>query len=130
MKGELYVICVDDEKIVLDSLSSQLTRNFGNNFNYEFAESAEEALEIINELKENDSNEIFVLISDWLMPGMKGDELLEEVMRRVSGVKAILLTGHVDQILLNEIEKRNNGQIQTIHKPWNEEKLISLITSS
>ena len=130
MEGELYVICVDDEKMVLDSLCSQLNRNLGNNFNYEFAESAEEALEIINELSENDSNVIYVLISDWLMPGMKGDELLEEVMRRVSGVKAILLTGHVDQVLLNEIEKRNNGQIQTIHKPWNEEKLISLITSS
>ena len=42
------ILCVDDEKIVLDSLKSQLKKEFGD-FDLEIAESGEEALEIIEE---------------------------------------------------------------------------------
>jgi DNA-binding NtrC family response regulator len=126
MKKILNIICVDDEKIVLDSLNSQLSRNFGNTFNYEFAESAQEALEIIDEIKNDGDEVIYVVISDWLMPGMKGDELLEEVRNKVENVKTILLTGHMDNNVVNEIEKSGKG-IRCIYKPWNEKELISLI---
>lgn len=126
MKKILNIVCVDDEKIVLDSLNSQLTRNFGNNYNYEFAESANEALEIIEDLRKADDEMIYVVISDWLMPGMKGDELLEEVRRKVENVKTILLTGHIETKVINDIEKNNSG-IKVIHKPWNEKDLVSLI---
>ncbi len=126
MKKILNIVCVDDEKIVLDSLNSQLTRNFGNNYNYEFAESAEEALEIIDELRSDDEDIIYVVISDWLMPGMKGDELLEEVRKRVANVKTILLTGHVDSNVIRAIEHSGKG-IECIYKPWNEEQLVNLI---
>lgn len=126
MKKVLNIVCVDDEKIVLDSLNSQLTRNFGNNFNYEFAESAEEALDIIEELRSEDDEMIYVVISDWLMPGMKGDELLEEVRKKVDNVKTILLTGHIDNAIVRDIEKADKG-IKCIYKPWNEKDLIALI---
>ena len=126
MKKILNIVCVDDEKIVLDSLNSQLSRNFGNNFNYEFAESAEEALEIIEELRKEDDEMIYVVISDWLMPGMKGDELLEQVRQKVDNVKTILLTGHIDNKTIRDIEQSGRG-IQVIHKPWNEKDLVELI---
>ena len=126
MKKILNIVCVDDETIVLDSLNSQLTRNFGKNFNYEFAESAKEALEIIEELHKADDEMIYVVISDWLMPGMKGDELLEEVRKKVDNVKTILLTGHIDSKVIHDIEKSNKG-IKIIHKPWNEKDLVDLI---
>ena len=128
MKKILNIVCVDDEKIVLDSLNSQLTRNFGNSYNYEFAESAEEALEIINQLRNDDEEVIYVVISDWLMPGMKGDELLEQVRAKVKNVKTILLTGHVDNTVIKAIEQKKNGGIRCIYKPWNEKELIYLIT--
>jgi len=127
MSKILHIICVDDEKIVLDSLHSQLIRNLGNNFNYEFAESAEEALELIEEIKTENNEAIYVVISDWLMPGMKGDELLEEVRKKVNNVKTILLTGHVDTKLIKEIEQRKNSNIRVIYKPWNEKQLMELI---
>ncbi len=126
MKKILNIVCVDDEKIVLDSLNSQLIRNFGNNFNYEFAESAEEALEIIDDLRDDEYEVIYVVISDWLMPGMKGDELLEEVRKKVKNVKTILLTGHIDSSVIQDIEKSDKG-IKCIYKPWNEQELMSLI---
>lgn len=126
MKKILNIVCVDDEKMVLDSLNSQLSRNFGNSFNYEFAESGEEALEIIEALRKEDDEMIYVVISDWLMPGMKGDELLEEVRSKVENVKTILLTGHIDNKIIREIEQTGKG-IQVIIKPWNEKELVALI---
>ena len=127
MKKILNIVCVDDEKIVLDSLNSQLTRNFGSNYNYEFAESAEEALQIIEELRKEDEDVVYVVISDWLMPGMKGDELLEEVRKKIDDVKTILLTGHIDSKVVQDIERSGKG-IKCIYKPWNEKELIALIT--
>ena len=126
MKKVLNIVCVDDEKIVLNSLNSQLSRNFGNDYNYEFAESAEEALEIIDELRDGNEEVIYVVISDWLMPGMKGDELLTEVRKKVKNVKTILLTGHVDSKIVQSIERTGND-IRCIYKPWNEAELIDLI---
>ena len=42
------IICVDDEKVVLDSLRSQIKRFFRNEYIYEFAESAEEAMDVLD----------------------------------------------------------------------------------
>lgn len=127
MKKILNIICVDDEKIVLDSLNSQLTRNFGSDYHYEFAESAEEALAVIDEIRNESDEVIYVVISDWLMPGMKGDELLQQVRSRVQNVKTILLTGHVDTAVIRAIEARKDSDIRCIFKPWNEKDLIDLI---
>ncbi|MFN8280762.1 MAG: response regulator [Saprospiraceae bacterium] len=128
MKKILNIVCVDDEKIVLDSLNSQLSRNFGNNFNYEFAESAEEALEIIDQLRSEDPELIYVVISDWLMPGMKGDELLVEIRNKLNNVKTILLTGHADSKIIAEIIN-SKKDIKVIFKPWMESDLIDLINN-
>lgn len=126
MKKILNIVCVDDEKIVLDSLNSQLSRNFGNNYNYEFAESAEEALDIIDQLRREDPELIYVVISDWLMPGMKGDELLVEIRNKLNNVKTILLTGHADSKIIAEIIN-SKKDIKVIFKPWMESDLIDLI---
>ena len=128
MKKILNIVCVDDEKIVLDSLNSQLSRNFGSNFNYEFAESAEEALEFIDQLRSEDPELIYVVISDWLMPGMKGDELLVEIRNKLNNVKTILLTGHADSKIIAEIIN-SKKDIKVIFKPWMESDLIDLINN-
>ena len=69
------IVCVDDEKFILDSLKTQLKSAFGDLYSYEIAESAGDALELIEELSD-EGHSIVVIVSDWLMPGMKGDELL------------------------------------------------------
>ena len=69
------LLCVDDEIIVLTALKDQLRRAFGNDFVIDVAESAEEALELLDELAEQ-GHKLLVIVSDWLMPGMKGDEFL------------------------------------------------------
>lgn len=67
------ILCVDDEKIILDSLKEQIENRMGAGYIYETAENAEEGLEVIEELIEEGA-EVLIIVSDWLMPGIKGDE--------------------------------------------------------
>ena len=52
-KGVL--LCVDDEIIVLTALKDQLRRAFGSDFLIDVAESAEEALELLEEVPNLDA---------------------------------------------------------------------------
>ena len=47
------ILCVDDEKSILDSLKKQLKLHFENEYNIEAAESGEEALELVTEFLED-----------------------------------------------------------------------------
>lgn len=67
------ILCVDDEPIILIALKQELKKQFGNEFQYETAVNATEALEVVDDLAENGINVILIL-SDWRMPGIKGDE--------------------------------------------------------
>ena len=97
-------------------------------FIYEFAQSGEEALEVIDDIVEEHDEVIYMVISDWLMPGMKGDELLKLVRSKVDDVKPILLTGHVDNKVVKKIEAEEE-RIVTIYKPWDEKHLMEVIKS-
>lgn len=110
------ILCVDDETIVLKSLATQLGRKFGEDFNIEFAESGEEALDIIYEFQEDE--EIFpLIISDQLMPGIKGNELLKKVHQLSAKTLKILLTGQADATAVGDIV--NNAELyRYIAKPW------------
>lgn len=115
------IICVDDERIVLISLRDQLTRYLGSNFNIELAESAEEALEIFEELQAEDF-EIPLLITDQIMPGMKGDELLIEIHSQYPKTLKILLTGQASgEAVGNAVNLAN--LYRYIAKPWDEADL-------
>lgn len=121
------IICVDDEFTVLESLEIELQKAFKNEYIYEFAESAGEALEVIEELVE-DSVKIVVIVSDWLMPGMKGDELLILIHNKFPEVNTILLTGQAEQ---EAVERAiTEAKIHAyLSKPWNNKELIETIRS-
>ncbi len=119
------ILCVDDEKIVLDSLCTQFQKAFGSEFIYEAAESVEEAWEVIEELIE-DGCKLIVVISDWLMPNVKGDEFLKEVHQKWPETIKIILTGYADNASLLEAKKSANLYC-VIQKPWDGYELIAQI---
>jgi CheY-like chemotaxis protein len=121
------ILCVDDEKIVLNSLKSQIKKHFGNRYRYEFAESAAEAWEVIEELHDS-GIEILVIVSDWLMPKTKGDELLGEIHKRFPNIVTVLLTGHADQHSIDRCREQANLH-RCLIKPWTESELIETIES-
>ena len=122
-KGVL--LCVDDEIIVLTALKDQLRRAFGNDFHIDVAESAEEALELLDELSEQ-GHRLLVIVSDWLMPGMKGDEFLVEAHKRFPTVVKIMLSGQAEQAAVDRA-KRDAGLHEFLAKPWNAAELIETI---
>ena len=110
------ILCVDDEPIILNSLQEQLLRIFGNNYNIESAESGEEALEVIEELQ-TEGIEVALVISDQIMPGIKGDELLSIIHVHNPQIVKIMLTGQADiQALANAVNAAN--LYRYITKPW------------
>ncbi|MCP4458943.1 MAG: response regulator [Cytophagales bacterium] len=119
------ILCVDDEKIILSSLKLQLKKNFGSEFNYEFAENALEAMDLLDELI-YDGTRVILIVSDWLMPSMKGDEFLVNVHKKYPKIVKIMLTGQADKIAVSNAE--TNANLYTcIRKPWLEEVLIDTI---
>ncbi|BBM89241.1 hypothetical protein COTS27_00936 [Spirochaetota bacterium] len=121
-KIKKYILCVDDEKIVLNSVVKQLKRAVNSEYVCEYAESGEEALEIIDEIDEN-NDELVMIISDQIMPSMKGDELLVAVHDRSPQVIKILLTGQA--ALESAVNAVNNADLfRYLTKPWDEEDFV------
>lgn len=63
MMATKAIFCVDDEETILESLREQLKRSFGQRYIYEAANSAEEAMEVIDELL-GDSMQVLIIVSD------------------------------------------------------------------
>ena len=122
-KGVL--MCVDDEAIVLTALKDQLRRAYGSDYVVEVAESAEEALELLDELSEQ-GHTVLVIVSDWLMPGMKGDEFLVQAHRRFPTVVKIMLSGQAEQSAVDRV-RREAGLHEFLSKPWNAAELVESI---
>ena len=121
------IMCIDDEVTILTSLKAQLKKNFGSKYIYEFAENANEAYELIEELVE-DGVKVLIIVSDWLMPGIKGDEFLIQVHERFPKIVKVMLTGQADQKAIENAQKHAN-LYKCLLKPWSEEELISVIES-
>ena len=120
-------LCVDDERMVLDSLRTQLAAAFGDAYIYEGAEDAEEALDVISELYD-EKNTLILIICDWLMPGIKGDELLIRIHQNYPQVIKIMLTGQADQVAIERAKKQANLH-SCLSKPWLESDLLETIKS-
>ena len=122
------ILCVDDERVILHSLKTQLRAAFGDAYSYEVAENPDEALEVINELAE-EGVKITLIVSDWLMPGMKGDEFLIRVHQQFPDIIKVMLTGQADESAINRAKAEANLHI-CLFKPWSEAELVETIKSS
>lgn len=122
------IICIDDEKVILTSLKSQLKKYFGNQFFYETAENAQEGFELVEEHIKF-GNKILIIISDWLMPEMKGDEFFMEINKSYPRIIKIMLTGQADNAAI-ERAYNDAGIYGCISKPWDENDLKNIIQSA
>lgn len=121
MTSKEHIICVDDEEGILTALRQQLGARFGDECQIEVAQSGQDALELVEELK-RDGEPLAVMIVDQIMPGMKGVELLEEVHKRSPGTTKVLLTGQAGlDAVVTAINRA--GLNRYIPKPWDEPDL-------
>ena len=123
----IAILAVDDERIILDSIRMQLEKNFNTKYILEFAESADEALEVVESLTQS-GIDILLVISDYLMEGMKGDEFATILKNKFPDVNIVMLTGQITtEASTNLIDK--NIILKLISKPWQENDLIHVVNS-
>ena len=122
MEKKKVIFCVDDEKIVLNSLKTELKNAFGNKYIIETAESGVEALEAIDNLFSL-NYKLQVVIADYAMPLMRGDEFLTKLHEKSPDTLNILLTGQATiEGVTNSIN--NAGLYRYIAKPWHTDDLV------
>ena len=116
------ILCVDDEKTILDSLEAQLQSEFGSEFTIEIAESGEEGLDILEQAR-TDQVEVPVILADYLMPGMKGDQFFIHAHDKIPETRNIMLTGQAG--LEAVISAINHAALyRYIGKPWEKSDLL------
>ena len=107
------ILLVDDEPNVLSALRRVFRQE---NYDVVTCQQPREALEL---LKREPFN---VIISDFMMPGMDGGELLRQARQIEPDLIRIMLTGHAD---VNAVvgAVKTGAVYKFILKPWNDEDL-------
>ncbi|MES0491623.1 MAG: diguanylate cyclase [Leptospirales bacterium] len=120
------ILCVDDDPTVLHSLVSQLQEELFDAYIIEAASSAPEAIEIIEEIQKSGNTKLVLIVSDWLMPDMKGDEFLIQIYEKYPSIRSIMLTGHASEAAVSEAEEKAHLTC-CLSKPWDKNELVVAI---
>lgn len=121
---KINIICVDDQAEVLDSVLRDL-RPLAKFFRIEECESAAAAQTLLNEIADA-GDQLGLVISDHVMPGKNGVELLGEISKdeRFIGTRKILLTGQATHA--DTIRAVNEAHIDSyFEKPWKPNELLA-----
>ncbi|PKD44610.1 response regulator [Rhodohalobacter barkolensis] len=125
MKPEIYILVVEDEPEVLDSIVRDITE-FEDYFTVEMADTAEEAESLIDEITGRDGK-IGLILCDHVLPGKNGVELLVEMQKneKTISTRKVLITG---QAGLDETVKAvNEADLKHyIAKPWEKKDLVDI----
>jgi HD-like signal output (HDOD) protein len=117
---ELSILFVDDNQDILDSFKRMLY-GMRKKWKMLFAIDARMALEILSK------NQVDVVVSDMIMPGMNGAELLNEVKQHYPKIIRIILSGHSDQEMILQTTVAAH---QYISKPCNADLLKTRIITT
>jgi CheY-like chemotaxis protein len=91
-RGSETILVVDDEPLVRDSLGRMLNRL---GYTVLLAADGDEALRVAS----GHLDEVALVITDVLMPGMNGLELARELDRLSPGFKVLFVSGYTDGVL-------------------------------
>jgi YesN/AraC family two-component response regulator len=91
----IKIMIVDDEQDVESLFNQRFRKDLkSNNLEFQFAFSAEDALNYISTLNPID---IVLILSDINMPGKSGLDLLKEVKNKFPQLKVMMVTAYGDQ---------------------------------
>jgi putative two-component system response regulator len=111
------ILIVDDNRLILDSLGKLLQGEKAKLFT---ACNAKEALTLVQ------SEEIAVVISDNIMPGMSGLEFLSSLATISSNTVKILMSAYAD--LPTVLAAINRSEVfRYVLKPWRDDEMLSAV---
>ncbi len=119
------ILCVDDEAIILSVMQKKLQKYFTDRVKIYSALNAESALELINDLHAKEI-QLMVVIADYLMPGMRGDEFLLKVGNNYPWIKSIMVTGMAEKEIIEDLRSRKIVKA-VFYKPWLDDELFSTV---
>lgn len=122
------IMLVDDEAIILMAMVQELRASLGQTYRYETARSVQEAHELMVELAA-DGVPLVACVSDWLMPGGRGDELLSEVRAAYPDAVLIIVSGYGDD---KDLEKAclDLAVVARINKPWGRMQIARILEAA
>lgn len=112
-KAPYRLLLVDDEPNILAALRRVFQRE---NYELMFASNGNEALRIL------EKQPVELIMTDFMMPGLNGSELLKEVRERWPNTIRIMLTGHANtDAVMGSIKE--GAVYRFILKPWNDDDI-------
>jgi putative nucleotidyltransferase with HDIG domain len=112
------VLFVDDEPSIRNAIERIYMER--DDLRCLFAASGREGLEIV------EREDVWVVVSDYLMPEMRGVEFLSKVKARKPNTMRIMMTAYADlTIAIDAINKSEAYRFVT--KPWNNQELMAVI---
>ena len=121
------ILTVDDDPSVSRAVARDLRRKYGDRHRIVRAESGEQALDALREMKLR-GEDVAVLLADYRMPRVSGLEFLEQAMDVYPAARRVLLTAYADTSAA--IDAINVVDLDYyLLKPWDppEEKLYPVI---
>ena len=92
------------------------------------AEGSEDALNTLENLQLS-RDDTLLIVSDWLMPNINGEDLIKMIEQRWGQIMTIVLSGHITP----EAQQRlvSFQQVHSVmNRPWDGEALARLIADS
>jgi PAS domain S-box-containing protein len=118
IRGTETVLLVEDEPVVRQLARRALVER---GFTVLEAGSGPEALAVVAAF----DGTIHVVVTDVVMPEQNGRELVEELQRRLPGIKALFMSGYTADVLLNHLV--SDHSVPFIEKPFTVEGLVRAI---
>ncbi len=110
------VLLIDDDESVTDIVEDILRKN---GFVVDAANNVEDARAML------DGFEYDLIVLDWVMPGMHGIDLLDQLRMRGLGTPVLMLTGMQDSA--NKVQGLETGADDYLTKPFNKQELLARV---
>jgi len=113
------VLVIDDEKLILDMIKSELEKS---NFSVTATDSSKDAIKLI------ESMDFEVILLDLMMPNITGLELLQMIKEKKSDVPVIMITAHGS--IETAVKAMKLGAYDYLTKPFSMEELTMVVSNA
>ncbi len=117
METPFVILLVDDDTFILEVLRIQLERALPEYITVERALSPGEAIEMLEDWKKDNFQELALIVSDYLMPEMLGSDFLLKANELFPKARKMMLTGQAEmENVLRVLHEMS--LFRYLSKPW------------
>lgn len=120
MNNKVTILVIDDEENVLSSVKKLISSRY-----------PEYSLELVDDpfegLKKIEQENYDLVITDLMMPGMDGLELIKKIRKTAPGLKIIMMTGYAT--MQTALLAMREGAKKYISKPFTRDELLTSVNT-